>query len=69
MPWPLYPWGKCHPYPLDRRLGGPQSQSECCGKEKNSPHLPRIKLQSFRFTVVSVMYTINLARRVLDDIV
>jgi hypothetical protein len=23
-------------YPLDRRLGGPQSCSECSGKEKNS---------------------------------
>jgi hypothetical protein len=22
-------------YPLDKRLGGPQSQYECCGEEKN----------------------------------
>jgi hypothetical protein len=22
-------------YPLDRRLGGPQSWSQCCGEEKN----------------------------------
>jgi hypothetical protein len=26
-PWPLYPWGKSPRYPLDRRLGGPQSRS------------------------------------------
>jgi hypothetical protein len=28
-------------YPLDRRLGGPQSQSGRCGEEKN-PFLPEI---------------------------
>jgi hypothetical protein len=27
MPWPLYPRGKSPWYPLDRRLGGLQSQS------------------------------------------
>jgi hypothetical protein len=34
-PWPLYPRGKSSRYRLDRRLGGPQSRSECCGEEKN----------------------------------
>jgi hypothetical protein len=29
------PGGECHWYPLDRRLGGPQSRSGCCGEEKN----------------------------------
>jgi hypothetical protein len=32
---PLYPQGKSPWYPLDRRLGGPKSQSGCSGEEKN----------------------------------
>jgi len=44
MPQLLYslinsPW-----YPLDRRMGGPQSQSGC-GDEKNSLPLPGIEFQ------------------------
>jgi hypothetical protein len=35
-PWPLYPQGKSPMYPLDRRLGGPQSLSGRGGEEKNS---------------------------------
>jgi hypothetical protein len=31
-PRPLYPQGKSPWYPLDRRLGGPQSYSGCCGE-------------------------------------
>jgi hypothetical protein len=31
MLWPLYPSGKNPWYPLNSRLGGPQSWSECCG--------------------------------------
>jgi hypothetical protein len=34
MPRQLYPQ-----YPLDRRLGGPYSQSECSGIEKKLPLL------------------------------
>jgi hypothetical protein len=37
MPQPLYPQGKSPQYPLDRRLGGPQSQSGHSGKEKKNP--------------------------------
>jgi hypothetical protein len=33
-PQPLYPQGKRRWYPLDRRLGGPQSRCGCCGKSK-----------------------------------
>jgi hypothetical protein len=33
---PLYPQGKSPWYPLDRRLGGPQSRSGRGGEEKNS---------------------------------
>jgi hypothetical protein len=28
--WPLYPWEESSRYPLDRKLGGLQSWSECC---------------------------------------
>jgi hypothetical protein len=42
-PWPLYPQGKSHWYPLARRLGGPQSQSERGGEEKNSQLLPALE--------------------------
>jgi hypothetical protein len=33
-PWLLYPQGKSPPYPLDRRLGGPQSHSDVVVKRK-----------------------------------
>jgi hypothetical protein len=33
-PLPLYPWGKSSRYPLEKRLGGPQSQSGRHGEEK-----------------------------------
>jgi hypothetical protein len=33
-PWPLYPRGKISRYPLDRRLGGPQSRSGRRGEQK-----------------------------------
>jgi hypothetical protein len=38
----LYPQGKSLWYPLDRRLGGPQSRSGCGGEEKNSQPPPGI---------------------------
>jgi hypothetical protein len=37
MPWILYPQGKSPQSPLNRRLGGLQSQSGCSGKEKKNP--------------------------------
>jgi hypothetical protein len=40
---PLYSQGKSPWYPLDRRLGGPQSRSGCCGEEKNSQPPPGIE--------------------------
>jgi hypothetical protein len=42
-PRPLYSWGKSPRYSLDRRLGGPQSQSGRGGEEKNSHLPPRIE--------------------------
>jgi hypothetical protein len=40
-PRPLYPQGNILWYPLDRRLGGPQSRG---GEEKNSQPLPGLEL-------------------------
>jgi hypothetical protein len=43
-PQPLYSQGKIPCYPLDRRLGGPQSRCGCGGEEKNSQPPPVIEL-------------------------
>jgi hypothetical protein len=42
-PRPLYPQGKNPRYPLDKRLGGPQSRSGRGGSEKNSQLPPGIE--------------------------
>jgi hypothetical protein len=42
-PQPLYPQGMSLWYPLDRRIGGPQSQPGRGGEEKNSQPLPDSK--------------------------
>jgi hypothetical protein len=42
-PRPLYPQGKSPWYPLDRRLGGPQSRSGRGGEEKNPQPPPGIE--------------------------
>jgi hypothetical protein len=42
-PRPLYPQGKSPWYPLDRRLGKPQSQSGHGGEKKNSKPLPGLE--------------------------
>jgi hypothetical protein len=43
MPWLLYSQGKSSQYPLDRRLGRPQSWSGHSGEEKNFQPLPGLK--------------------------
>jgi hypothetical protein len=48
-PWPLYPRRKCLQYPLNRRLGGPQSRLERRGEEKNLLPLPGIKPRAVQF--------------------
>jgi hypothetical protein len=40
---PLYPQGKSPRYPLDNRLGGPQSRSGRGGEEKNFNPPPGIE--------------------------
>jgi hypothetical protein len=42
-PRPLYPQGKSPWYPLDKKLGGPQSRSGGGGEEKNSQPLPGLE--------------------------
>jgi hypothetical protein len=42
-PRPLYSKGKNPRYPLDRRLGGPQSRSGCGGVVKNFQPLPGLE--------------------------
>jgi hypothetical protein len=42
---PLCPQGKSPRFPLDRRLGGPQSWPECCGEQKNLLPLAGIEPQ------------------------
>jgi hypothetical protein len=51
----MSPW-----YPLDRRLGGPQSRSGHGGEEKNSQHLPG--LQPPIIHPVAQRYTTELSR-------
>jgi hypothetical protein len=40
---PLYPQGKIAWNSLDRRLGGPQSRSGCCGEDEDSQPLPGLE--------------------------
>jgi hypothetical protein len=50
---PLYPQGKSPRYPLDKRLGGPQSRSGHSGEENNSQppeSNPRTNLYPSRYT-------------------
>jgi hypothetical protein len=56
MPWLLYPQGKSLQYPLDRRLGEPQSHSGCSGEEKNSRPLPGHMLPRFLKTGTTVLF-------------
>jgi hypothetical protein len=62
-PLPLYPWRKSPLYPLDRRLGGPQSRSGRYGEVKNSlPYWDSnsdpsiVQPVASRYTVVCVTY-------------
>jgi hypothetical protein len=55
---PLYPQGKNAWYPLDRRLGGPQSRSGRCGEEKIPQPLPGLKHQIIK--PVAQRYTAEL---------
>jgi hypothetical protein len=57
-------WSASHPgrlcYPLDRRLGGPQSWSGCGGEEKNTQPLPGLEPPIIQ--PVAQRYTTELSR-------
>jgi hypothetical protein len=55
MPQMLIPWGKSPQYPLDRRLGGPESWSGCCGVEKTFLSLPGIEPQPSSLYPVTIL--------------
>jgi hypothetical protein len=57
---PLYSQGKSPWYPLDRRLGGLQSQSGRGGEEKNSQLLPGLEPPIIQ--LVAQRYTIELSQ-------
>jgi hypothetical protein len=59
-PRSLYPQRKSSWYPLDRRLGGPQSRSGRGGEEKNSQPLPGLELPIIR--PVAQRYITELSR-------
>jgi hypothetical protein len=59
-PRPLYPQGKNPWYPLDRRLGGPQSRFGQGGGEKNSQLLPGLEPPIIQ--PVAQRYTTELSR-------
>jgi hypothetical protein len=58
-PRPLYLQGKNPWYPLDRRLGGPQSRSGCSAEEKSSQTL--LGLESPNIQPVAQCYTTELS--------
>jgi hypothetical protein len=70
MPLLLYPLGKSPWYPWGRRLGGPQSQSGCCGEERNLALLGIDPGPSIRHTVhkmfVNNFYLINYQKKIED---
>jgi hypothetical protein len=59
-PQSLYPQGKSTWYPLDRRMGGPQSHSGRGGEEVNSQPLPGLELPIIQ--PVAQRYTAELSR-------
>jgi hypothetical protein len=59
-PRPLYPQGKNPWYPLDRRVGGPQSRSERGGEDKNSKPLQGLEPPIFQ--PIAQRYTTELSR-------
>jgi hypothetical protein len=59
-PRPLYAQGKRPLYPLDRRLGGPESWSIRGGEENNSQPLPGLETPIIQ--PIAQRYTAELSR-------
>jgi hypothetical protein len=73
MPRPLYPQGYSPWYPLDRRLGGPQSRFGRGGEEKNSQPLPEkranyIKCKNPEKVQKFVLYNYSALYHIFDEI-
>jgi hypothetical protein len=60
MLWLLYLWEKSFWCSNDRRLNGPQSQSECCGTEKNLLPLPGIEAPAIQLIAPHYTNRLNL---------
>jgi hypothetical protein len=60
-PLPLYPQGKSPWYPLDRRIGGPQSLPGGGGEEKNSQAL--LGIEPLIIQLVAQSYTTELTHQ------
>jgi hypothetical protein len=58
-PRPLYPRGNSPAYPLDRRLGGPQSR---CGRGEEKNSQPLLGLEPPIIQLVAQSYTTELTR-------
>jgi hypothetical protein len=63
-PMLVYPQGKRPCYPLDRRLGGPQSQPRCSGEEKKSHPMPGLEPPIIQ--PVTQCYSTELSRLLLS---
>jgi hypothetical protein len=61
-PRPLYPQGKSPCYPLDRRLGGPQSRS---GRRESNPRTPIIQAVAQRYTDWAIPALSRLRKRTI----
>jgi hypothetical protein len=82
-PRPLYLQGKSHQYPLDRKLGGPQSRSGRGGEEKNSQPCresnPRTPMRMMMMIIIIIpllsakmlinVVILNLLTNVLRDLI
>jgi hypothetical protein len=65
-PQPLYPQGESPCYSMDRRLGGPRSQSGRGGEEKNSQTLPGLELPISQ--PIAQRYTTKLFRQTKKNV-
>jgi hypothetical protein len=68
MPRPLYPQGKSPWYPLDRRLGRPQSRSGRGGEEKNFQPPPGIELPSNNNYISSAKFYVPIIEYAMCEI-
>jgi hypothetical protein len=69
-PLPLYPQGNSLWYPLDKRLGGPQSRSGRCGEKKNVLSLPENEPQSLSHPACTlVLYWLSYFESIFNKLI